>query len=205
MRPSAPASFARMASIVALSRRRMLSTVRPGWGVSVIFRSCPAGVRPRKASNRRRREGNQTWRQNSLRYSRPGRSEQGTGRNCVSGLRRKPTGVLYTKAASENTPRPFSPRADNRSAPAGVTFRGRISPCYDSVALPANCKDTEETHMLSRRKLFLLPVLLASVLGLAACPSQTNIGKITADPDRYMDKEVGIVGRVTDSYGVPLV
>ena len=59
--------------------------------------------------------------------------------------------------------------------------------------------------MLSRRKLFLLPALLAAVLGLAACPSQTNIGKITADPDRYMDKEVGIVGRVTDSYGVPFV
>ena len=59
--------------------------------------------------------------------------------------------------------------------------------------------------MLSRRKLILLPALLAAVLGLAACPSQTNIGKITADPDRYMDKEVGIVGRVTDSYGVPFV
>ena len=59
--------------------------------------------------------------------------------------------------------------------------------------------------MLSRRRLFLLPVIFAAVLGLAACPSQTNIGKITADPDRYMDKEVGIVGRVTDSYGVPFV
>jgi hypothetical protein len=59
--------------------------------------------------------------------------------------------------------------------------------------------------MLSRRRLILLPVLLAAVLGLTACPSQTNIGKINADPDRYMDKEVGIVGRVTDSYGVPFV
>jgi hypothetical protein len=72
-------------------------------------------------------------------------------------------------------------------------------------ALPAIRKVTEETHMLSRRKLILLPALFAAVLGLAACPSQTNIGKITADPDRYMDKEVGIVGRVTDSYGVPFV
>jgi hypothetical protein len=59
--------------------------------------------------------------------------------------------------------------------------------------------------MLSRRRLFLLPVIFASALALAACPSQTNIGKITADPDRYMDKEVGIVGRVTDSYGIPFV
>ncbi len=59
--------------------------------------------------------------------------------------------------------------------------------------------------MHTRRTLFLIPILLAAVLGLTACPSQTNIGKITAEPDRYMDKEVGIVGRVTDSYGVPFV
>lgn len=59
--------------------------------------------------------------------------------------------------------------------------------------------------MLSRRKLFLLPFLFAAVLGLSACPSQTSISKLKSDPDRYMDKEVGIVGRVTDSYGVPFV
>jgi hypothetical protein len=59
--------------------------------------------------------------------------------------------------------------------------------------------------MLSRRKLILLPALLVALAALTACPSRTNIGKITADPDRYMDKEVGIVGRVTDSYGVPFV
>ena len=59
--------------------------------------------------------------------------------------------------------------------------------------------------MLSRRKLFILPVLLTSLLALTACPSQTSISKLKADPDRYMDKEVGIVGRVTDSYGIPFV
>lgn len=59
--------------------------------------------------------------------------------------------------------------------------------------------------MQTRRTLFLLPVLLAAVLGLTACPKQTNIAKINAEPDRYMNKEVGIVGRVTDSYGVPFV
>jgi hypothetical protein len=67
---------------------------------------------------------------------------------------------------------------------------------------PARMK---ETHMQTRRTLFLLPVLLVAVLGLTACPKQTNIAKINADPDRYMNKEVGIVGRVTDSYGVPFV
>ena len=59
--------------------------------------------------------------------------------------------------------------------------------------------------MLTRRKLFTLPVLLVALLALTACPSQTSISKLKADPDRYMDKEVGIVGRVTDSYGVPFV
>ena len=59
--------------------------------------------------------------------------------------------------------------------------------------------------MRTRRTLFLLPLLLAAMLGLTACPSQTNIAKINADPNRYLDKEVGIVGRVTDSYGVPFV
>jgi hypothetical protein len=60
-------------------------------------------------------------------------------------------------------------------------------------------------HMHTRRTLFLLPILLVAAFALTACPSQTNIAKITADPDRYMDKDVGIVGRVTDSYGVPFV
>ncbi len=59
--------------------------------------------------------------------------------------------------------------------------------------------------MLSRRKLFTLPVAAALLALLTACPSQTSISKLKADPDRYMDKEVGIVGRVTDSYGVPFV
>lgn len=59
--------------------------------------------------------------------------------------------------------------------------------------------------MPRKRKLFILPVLLLALLGLTACPSQTSISKLKADPDRYMDKEVGIVGRVTDSYGIPFV
>ena len=55
------------------------------------------------------------------------------------------------------------------------------------------------------RKLFILPALLTALAALTACPSQTSISKLKADPDRYMDKEVGIVGRVTDSYGIPFV
>jgi hypothetical protein len=52
------------------------------------------------------------------------------------------------------------------------------------------------------KKSAALLVILCGALLLTACPSQTNISKINADPGRYRGKEVGIVGRVTDSYGV---
>ena len=52
-----------------------------------------------------------------------------------------------------------------------------------------------------RKASFLFAIFTATLL-LTACPSQTNISKINADPGRYRGKEVGIVGRVTDSYGV---
>lgn len=45
-------------------------------------------------------------------------------------------------------------------------------------------------------------LLLFGTLLLTACPQQTTISKILADPGRYYNKEVGVVGRVTDSYGV---
>lgn len=45
-------------------------------------------------------------------------------------------------------------------------------------------------------------VLLAVTLLLTACPSRETIAKINADPGRYHDKEVAIVGTVTNSYGI---
>lgn len=43
--------------------------------------------------------------------------------------------------------------------------------------------------------------LIAGTVLLTACPNQTNIAKINADPDRYRGKEIGIAGTVTNSYG----
>ena len=57
--------------------------------------------------------------------------------------------------------------------------------------------------MLVLKKAAVFTVLIAGTLLLTACPSQTNIAKINANPDRYRGKEVGIVGTVTDSYGIP--
>jgi hypothetical protein len=55
-------------------------------------------------------------------------------------------------------------------------------------------------HLVKRFGSALL--LVAGMLLLTACPSQTTISKINADPGRYRNKEVAIVGNVTDSYGV---
>ncbi|HET6980179.1 MAG TPA: hypothetical protein VFI24_27850 [Pyrinomonadaceae bacterium] len=56
--------------------------------------------------------------------------------------------------------------------------------------------------MVVSKKVAAVVLLLSATLLFTACPSQTNIAKITANPDRYRGKEVGIAGRVTDSYGV---
>ena|SRR2546421_177390 len=56
--------------------------------------------------------------------------------------------------------------------------------------------------MHSIRKLACSVALIAGALLLTACPSETTISKINGDPGRYKNKEVAVVGRVTDSYGV---
>jgi hypothetical protein len=56
--------------------------------------------------------------------------------------------------------------------------------------------------MLALKKAAVLAVLTFGTLLLTACPSQTKISDLLADPDRYRGKEVGIAGTVTDSYGV---
>src|SRR5678815_1717489 len=59
----------------------------------------------------------------------------------------------------------------------------------------------EGDDMQGLKKAAILFALLSGILLLTACPSQTNISKINADPDRYRGKEVGIAGTVTNSYG----
>ena len=56
--------------------------------------------------------------------------------------------------------------------------------------------------MVHLKKAAVLFVLMSGALLFTACPSQTNIARINRNPDRYRNKEVGIAGRVTDSYGV---
>jgi hypothetical protein len=62
-------------------------------------------------------------------------------------------------------------------------------------------KTIKGDYMRALRKSAVLLALLSGTILFTACPSQTNISKINADPGRYQGKEVGIAGRVTNSYG----
>lgn len=55
--------------------------------------------------------------------------------------------------------------------------------------------------MITKSRVVAIAVAVFAMLMLTACPKQESISRIKADPDRYRDKEVGIVGRVTNSYG----
>ena len=52
------------------------------------------------------------------------------------------------------------------------------------------------------QRLFLAAGLTLLTLALLGCPEQTTIGQINADPGRYLNKEVGVSGTVTESFGV---
>jgi hypothetical protein len=56
--------------------------------------------------------------------------------------------------------------------------------------------------MYLTKRLGLSSIILIGVVFLTACPKQETISRINADPGRYRNKDVGIVGNVTDSYGV---
>ena len=56
-------------------------------------------------------------------------------------------------------------------------------------------------HMTIKRRTIVLSFLLVGTYLFTACPSRVSISKINADPGRYQNKEVGITGRVGDSYG----
>ncbi len=56
--------------------------------------------------------------------------------------------------------------------------------------------------MYLTKRMGLISLVLIGAVFLTACPEKETISRINADPGRYRNKEVGIVGNVTDSYGV---
>jgi len=51
------------------------------------------------------------------------------------------------------------------------------------------------------KTIVLSTVIILAAIALSACAERKKIGEITADPGRYINKEVTVVGRVTNSYG----
>ena len=81
-------------------------------------------------------------------------------------------------------------------------LRHPISPCYHPVYLSRDESHIKGDAMSGTKRIVLIAAVLFGTFLVTACPSQTNIARINADPGRYRNKEVAIVGRVTDSYGV---
>jgi hypothetical protein len=70
-----------------------------------------------------------------------------------------------------------------------------------TAALSRKIPIDKEMRMHLAKRIGSASLVLAAVVLLTACPSQTTISKINADPARYRNKEVAIVGTVRDSYG----
>jgi hypothetical protein len=66
---------------------------------------------------------------------------------------------------------------------------------------PGKFESKKETRMHLLKRIGSASLIIAAVLLLTACPSRTTISKINADPARYRNKEVAVVGTVRDSYG----
>ena len=54
------------------------------------------------------------------------------------------------------------------------------------------------------KRMVLLSLALFAAAFAAACPERTSIADISANPSRYMDKDVAVAGTVKDSYGVSI-
>ncbi|MEY3284208.1 MAG: hypothetical protein ACK562_12410 [Acidobacteriota bacterium] len=55
---------------------------------------------------------------------------------------------------------------------------------------------------MKRERLVILLMILAASILLTACPERTTIARLESDPGRYRDREILVVGTVTNSFGV---
>src|SRR5688572_14725598 len=58
--------------------------------------------------------------------------------------------------------------------------------------------------MKKRTRIFLMGIALFAAAFAAACPERISIADISANPSRYLDKDVAVAGTVQDSYGVSI-
>jgi hypothetical protein len=50
-------------------------------------------------------------------------------------------------------------------------------------------------------KVFVVAAVTITMVMIAGCPTQTTVNKIQQDPHHFYNKEVGLRGNVTESYG----
>jgi hypothetical protein len=55
------------------------------------------------------------------------------------------------------------------------------------------------------KKVGLLSFVLAICLFATACPERTSIGNISANPSKYVNKDVAVAGTVRNSFGIALL
>lgn len=56
-----------------------------------------------------------------------------------------------------------------------------------------------------KTKIGLLSLVLVICLFATACPERTTIGKISANPSRYVGKDTVVAGTVRNSFGIALL
>lgn len=55
--------------------------------------------------------------------------------------------------------------------------------------------------MNTRLKTVAVAVVMVTMLLLAACPPRVSVANINRDPGRYLDRDISIAGRVSNSFG----
>jgi hypothetical protein len=55
---------------------------------------------------------------------------------------------------------------------------------------------------MNRIKFSVAVALVAGCLFLTACPQRTTVARLESDPGRYRDREILVIGTVTNSFGV---
>jgi len=53
----------------------------------------------------------------------------------------------------------------------------------------------------TRLKTVAVAVVMVTMLLLAACPPRVSVANINRDPGRYLDRDISIAGRVSNSFG----
>ncbi|MEY4167208.1 MAG: hypothetical protein ACOYLF_08770 [Blastocatellia bacterium] len=55
---------------------------------------------------------------------------------------------------------------------------------------------------MKRERAFVALAVIVATIFLTACPQRTTIARLESDPGRFRDREILVIGTVTNSFGV---